>query len=117
MPAQVTIKKDELLTVLADNRDRHRDKFLAAQEAYRAKVIEILDARLADAREGREIDMHFKMPVPQDHTSDYDTEIRMLEMEVSDEVTLRDHEFEQLVMDNWSWTPAFAATNAVYAVE
>ena len=117
MPAQVTINKAELLNVLTENRGKHRDKFLAAQQAYRARVIEILDARLADAREGREINMAFKLPVPQDHTSDYDTEIRMLNMEVANQVTLRDHEFEQLVMDNWSWTPAFAATNAVYAVE
>ena len=117
MPAEVTINKIALRETLVKNRKNHRAKFLAAQKAYRARVIEILDSRLADAREGREIDMHFKMPVPQDHTSDYDMQIRMLDMEVGDEVTLRDHEFDQLVMDNWSWTPAFAATNAVYAVE
>lgn len=117
MPAEATINKSELRTVLVQNREGHREKFLAAQEAYRARVIFILDAKLKDAREGRDIDLAFRMPVPQDHTDDYDREIRMLDMEVGDTVVLREHEFDQLVMDNWSWTPAFAATNAVYAVE
>jgi hypothetical protein len=102
MPAYAKISKDELIAVLTGNRDRHRDKFLAAQEAYRARVIELLDQRLADARAGRRIDLAFRLPVPEDHTADYDRELRML---------------DQLVMDNWAWTPAFAATNAAYAVE
>lgn len=117
MPAEVTITKSELRAVLVTNREGHREKFLAAQDAYRKRVIDILDARLEDARKGRDVDMHFRLPVPQDHTEDYDREIRMLDMEVGDTITLREHEFDQLVMDNWSWTPTFAATNSVYAVE
>jgi hypothetical protein len=117
MPAETTVNKTELITVLEENRDSHREKFLAAQKAYRARIIEILDARLADAREGRHIDLAFRLPVPEDHTADYNRELRMLEMEVSNQVTLDSRLFDQLVMDNWSWSAGFAATNAVYAVE
>jgi hypothetical protein len=117
MPAETTIKKDELIEVLNTNRAEHREKFLTAQEAYRARVIEILDQRLADARAGRRIDLAFRLPVPEDHTADYDRELRMLEMEVGDTVTLDSRLFDQLVMDNWSWSHAFATTNAAYAVE
>lgn len=117
MPAYAKINKSELIGVLTANRDGHREKFLAAQEAYRARVIEMLDQRLADAREGRRIDLAFRLPVPEDHTADYDREIRMLEMEVDENVTLDSRLFDQLVMDNWAWSPAFAATNAAYAVE
>jgi hypothetical protein len=117
MPAYAKIKKNELMDVLTANRDSHRTKFLAAQEAYRARVIEMLDQRLADARAGRSIDLAFRLPVPEDHTADYDRELRMLEMEVEETVTLDSRLFDQLVMDNWSWSAVFAATNSVYAVE
>lgn len=117
MPAEVTIKKTELRKTLVKNRKEHRAKFVAAQKGYRARVIEILDARLVDAREGRDIDLHFRMPVPEDHTADYDREIKMLDMEVGDTVVVEMHLFDQLVMDRWSWSGAFAATSAIYAVE
>ena len=117
MPASATINKQELVTVLTANREKHRGKFLAAQDAYRTTVIEILDQRLADARAGKKIDLAFRLPVPEDHTADYDRELRMLGMEIGDTVTLKDWEFKQLVMDQWDWSPVFAATNAVYAVE
>ena len=117
MPAEVTINKAELTDVLTQNRNTHREKFLAAQEAYRATVIELLDQRLADARAGKKIDLAFRLPVPEDHTADYNRELRMLEMEIANTVVLDSRLFDQLVMDNWSWSNAFAATNAVYAVE
>ena len=117
MPAETTVKKDELTEVLTANREGHRVKFLAAQAAYRTRVIEMLDQRLADARAGRHIDLAFRLPVPEDHTADYDRELRMLGMEIEDTVHLDSRLFDQLVMDNWSWTQAFATTNAAYSVE
>lgn len=117
MPAHTKVRKQDLIEALTANREGHRAKFLAAQDAYRKRVIEILDQRLADARAGRQIDLTFYLPVPEDHTADYDRELRMLEMEVEDTVSLDSRLFDQLVMDNWAWSPAFAATNSVYAVE
>jgi len=116
MPAEVTINKAELRAVLVQNRDGHRAKFLAAQDAYRKRVIDILDQRLADARAGRKINLASQLPTPEDYTSDYDREIRMLDMEVGETIVLDAHEFEQFVMDNWSWSPRFAATAAAYHV-
>ena len=117
MPSYVKIKKQELIDVLTENREGHREKFLAAQEGYRTRVIELLDQRLADARAGRQIDLAFRLPVPEDHTADYDRELRMLEMEVEETVTLDKNLFDQLVMDNWAWSQSFAATRMAYAVE
>jgi hypothetical protein len=115
MPAEVTVMKDELREVLEQNRARHRDAFLAAQAAYRKRVIEELDRRLMDARAGRHINLAFGMPVPEDHTGDYDREIRMLDMHTEDTVTISAHLFDQIVMDHWGWSASFNATNSVYA--
>jgi hypothetical protein len=115
MPAQTNINKNELLTILEANRARHRDVFLAAQDGYRRRVIQELDRRLEDARAGRKIDLLFRLPEPEDHTADYDREIKMLELETGITVVLTTREFDQLVMDNWGWSGDFALTSSAYA--
>jgi hypothetical protein len=115
MPAQTNIKKEELLAILRQNREGHRATFLAAQEGYRTRVIAELDRRLADARAGRQIDLHIRLPEPEDHTADYDREIRMLELETGNIVVLSMREFDQLVMDNWGWSEDFAMTSSIYS--
>jgi hypothetical protein len=114
MPAEAHIKKDDLKAILADNRAQHRETFLKAQAGFRARVIEELDRRLTDARLGRKIDLRIGLPEPEDHTADYDREIRMLELETEDAVTLSAHLFDQLVMDSWGWSATFTATNSAY---
>jgi hypothetical protein len=115
MPAETHINKTELLAILEENRAKHRDTFLRAQEGYRRRVIQELDRRLEDARAGRKIDLYFQLPEPEDHTADYTREIRMLELETRTTVILSTREFDQLVMDNWGWSENFAMTSSVYA--
>lgn len=114
MPADVIVSKRELMEVLQENRARHRETFLKAQEGFRARVIRELDQRLADARDGRKIDLVLRLPEPEDHTADYDREIRMLEMHTEDTVLLSAHLFDQVVMDNWGWSAAFNSANSAY---
>lgn len=114
MPEMVRVRTEELLGILRANRDAHREIFNKAQVKYRERVIAELDQRLKDAREGRQIDMIIHLPVPEDHTSDYDAEIRMLEMSTTKEIKIRRHEFDNYVMDNWSWSRSFAANSISY---
>lgn len=115
MPAKVTINKDELLGVLMKNRDNHRAEFLLAQGGYRKFVIEELDRHLEDARKGRKIERYISFKEPEDHTEDYDREIRMLQMHTEPAVEIEAHLFDQVVMDNWGWSQAFHATNSMYS--
>lgn len=114
MPAEVKIKKQDLLGVLRINREKHREIFLEAQHGYRERVVDELDRRLEDAREGRKINLIFMFPEPEDHTEDYDREIRMLEMHTGNEVTIESRLFDQIVMDRWGWKSSFAASTAQY---
>jgi hypothetical protein len=114
MPAEAHINKLELFNILVENRERHRDTFLRAQAGYRERMIEEFERRLKDARDGLRIDTSFGMPVPEDHTDDYDREIRMLEMEIDDTIRLSAHEFDRYVMDNWGWKASFTMSNAPY---
>lgn len=113
---EVKVKKSELLEKVRANRDAHRDLFLKAQEGYRLRIIEELDRSLKDAQEGRRVDLKvLAMPVPEDHTDDYDVVITMLEMEVDDNVIIDDHDIQRFVLDKWDWKVRAMTTNTAYA--
>jgi hypothetical protein len=117
MPDEVLVDKDELLGVLRANRDSHRGAFLKAQQGFRERAIAELDRSLADARAGNDIRLSIlHLPKPEDHTEDYDREIRMLEMHQEPTVRIRASLFDQIVMDRWGWSAAFNATTTAYQV-
>jgi hypothetical protein len=112
----VTVKREELLTMVRTNRDAHRTLFLKAQEGYRKLVIEELDRMLEDAKAARPIARSINLAEPADHTADYDRVLAMLEMSVDDTVILSAQEFNQYVLDNWEWSRLASYTNQSYAV-
>jgi hypothetical protein len=114
----VKVNKAEVLQVIKANREKHRELFLKAQEGFRALVIEDLDQMLADARGGRVIRITISPDLtdqPVDRTADYDTAIRMLEMSVDDVVELDHRNFEELVLDKWSWSEHAFLSNSKYS--
>lgn len=111
---KIRVKKSHLLLALQENRDEHREEFAKAQTRYRERVIEALDTNLASAKAGRKIITYIRLPVPEDHTEDYDAAIEALEWEVADEVELDQREFNTLVRNQWSWAEAFASNTQAY---
>lgn len=112
----VTVDKGLLRETLEKNRDAHVTEFNQAQVKYRERVIEALDRNLADAKAGRPIVTRISLPVPEDHTDDYQAAIDALAWEVSDTVELDDYEFNTLVRNQWRWAAAFAANTQAYTV-
>lgn len=110
----VTVTRQKLLTYLEENRTQHRALFEEAQVGFREQVIQLLDKRLEDAKQGKGIDLRIHLPEPQDHTKDYDRVILMVKMSVNDEIELTHQEFQQYVMDDWSWKREFVATASNY---
>ena len=114
---QVTVRVEDLSSILHDNRDQHREQFLEAQHVYRARVIEWLDEQLASARRGEKVRRAISLPEPEDFTDEYDRVIRMLEMSVEDKVTLTAREFDNFVRDKWDWTQRFATNTTSYLAD
>lgn len=112
----ITVSKLQLLETLRENREKHRDLFLKAQEKFRERVIEELDRRLADARAGRKIDIFFTLPEPVDYTGSFDQAISMVEWEQSQSITLSEKDFQRYVLNKWEWEHLFAANTASYVV-
>lgn len=110
----IRVVKSELLEKIQSNRDSHREQFLEAQTKYRERVIETLDRRLQDARDGRKIDTRINLPEPVDYTEDYDTAIEMLRWEVGDEIEIGEADFQRYVLNKWRWAEVFAANTQSY---
>jgi hypothetical protein len=110
----VKIKRIVLLNSITKNRSTHRKQFLKAQKGYRESMIEWFEQCLKDARDGNKIRRSISLPEPEDHTSDYDLAIKMLEMSTESEIKISAHDFSQYVMDDWGWKANWTASNSMY---
>jgi len=113
----VTISKDELLKKIIVNRDSHRAQFLAALEAYRLEAIEVLEEAVEDAKAGRRIMKATELIEPMDMTKEYNKVIMMLEMSIDEDIELTNTEFQNYVMDDWSWSGAATLSNSAYTAK
>lgn len=113
----VTVQKEELLTILRTNKEQHRTVFEQALVVFRKKAIAALDSRIEQLRKGEVPNLYFNLPIPEEHTDDYDRAIRMLEMHVEPTVTLSEESCMRLVDDDWGWRDAFANNTRAYLAQ
>jgi len=102
------ISKEKLLKVIKENRDKHRSIFLEAIEGYQK------EAKINKLKEGKTIDQYINLPIPVDHTPEYNRVIRMIEMDVRINIELGENEFAQYVMDDWQWKREWVGTVSNY---
>lgn len=118
MPDYIKVNKDALIVKITEERDKHKAIYDEAVVAYRAAFIEEAQAYAEEALERAATHrafVHFTwLPVPEEHTEDFDRAIEMLEWEVGDEVTLSEHDFATLVQNQWGWARAFASNTTSY---
>jgi len=111
----VTVNKNELLAALQNNRKQHADEYEKVMENF----METLTVKF---EEGYDLLSKGKIPdldmpsIPENHVDDYDRAIKMVEMEVADTFVLEEHDFKQLVMDEWKWQRVFEMTKRAYGV-
>jgi hypothetical protein len=111
-----TVRKDELLGILKENRQKHQQVFLDALEGYRQAAMAALAEEIERLRVARALrTLQIMMPAPENHTHDYDRIIRMVEMEVKDTVKLDEHDFAHYVLDDWAWKQRWLDTANTYA--
>lgn len=111
----ITVKKADLLEALQKNAVKHAADYTEALQGYHESVVEQLEKALNDARAGSEYKTGFNLPEPQDHSAQYNRIIRMLQMAVTEEIKITDHEFSQYVLDEWNWKDHFIATASSYS--
>ena len=115
MMQEITVNKDELLTKLTENRDNHRAVFEAAIEGYRAQALSQLESLIDELKAGRSPKIKIVLPLPADHTKDYDRVIQMVKMHTGSSFRLSEYDFSSYVMDEWDWKRQFIDTSNTYA--
>ena len=113
----VRIDRLKLLTVLQENRTKHKLTVNVAFKEYRKLVIVELDKMIDEAKSGKTIRRAIDLIEPMDQTAEYDTAILMLEMSVDQNIELDQHEFQQYVEDKWHWSNQFDFSNSTYMMQ
>jgi len=112
----VKMDRQQLLTIVKENKEKHIAEHVEAIEGYKLAVIKVAKFNLKMANGGDVEKFKFaQMPrAPQTYEDSYTRAIRMLELSVDSIIELEEHIFNQLVLDEWAWKHDFAATSALY---
>jgi len=77
---RVEVRVIDLVKKLKENREQHRELYETARDGYREQAVKMFRAELAKAEAGWDFRNNVFLDPPQDHTTDYDNAIEMLEM-------------------------------------
>jgi hypothetical protein len=113
----VKIRRNELLGIVRENKEKHIKEFNEAVEDFKKAVVKITEENLALANTG-DLNEIAKIktipPKPVSYETSYTRAIRMLELSVETEIELELHDFDQLVQDEWQWKQSFLHSNSTY---
>lgn len=114
----VIVQVTDLIEIVQKNRDSHKDIYEEALAGFRLEANHALNNRIDDIASRKIVDLHFTMPVPVNHTEDYDRVLKMLVLTKDageTHVTLDENDQERFVMDNWGWKKTFEQTSVFYS--
>lgn len=112
--SSVVMPKDRVIEIVAENLAAHEDLFHEAMEGYETRSIELLMQHIERIKKGKRERIVVALPVPENHSDDYERVLSMLRMDTRDEVQLDGRSFDQYVRDNWTWKQEFLTTTASY---
>jgi hypothetical protein len=128
---------DEVLTALRENLAEHQEIVEEARKGYMEKCRKALvkaqnklTDRLSRLEDGEILEMKaitFNLTPPQDHSKEFKTVIKMLELhksayesdhgnsETQATIPLKAADVQRFVLNDWSWMDTFLHSNAVYS--
>ena len=110
----VTVNTNEIVERVQKNRDAHRKVYEKALERFRTEAIKVFNAKLDELKAGGMPALYVRLPVPEDHTKEYDVLLDMLHSHRSATVELDWASFRRYVRDEWDWKDAFVGTTMNY---
>jgi len=110
-------EKKTIVARITKNRDRHRSIYERAMEIYREKAIEQLNSFTDDLKAGKNPKLYINLPVPEDHTRDYDAMLDVLTSSIDTTCILDQERFRQYVRDEWDWKAKFLGTVNSYVAD
>ena len=114
---EINMRREELLDIVRENRTKHEADYVEALEDYKSVVLKLTTQNLKIAKTG-DVSKFSQIknvpPSPSCYLKEYDRAIRMLELSADDVISVDQHIFNQLVLDEWAWKQSFAATSMAY---
>ncbi len=110
----LVIKRENLIAILKENKDKHHDNFVKAVVKYKEKAVEVLKQNIENISSGKKLRIYFTLPVPEEHTKDYDRAIHSLEIDARDEIKLSEQDARSYVDDFWGWSASYFANTSSY---
>jgi hypothetical protein len=115
MSLQMTFAVEKLVDILKKNRAEHEKMATEAKENYIKQLKEELAKKLDLLMQGKAVNPHSSLAVPQDNLKQYNIAISMLEMTNDSFIVLDEHQYNQYVNDEWTWTERFLETASMYS--
>ena len=118
----VTVPVPVVLEALCANREKHIQHYEKAVEGYRAKALDLLEARLDTFAKpfGKKLPtLFFDMAIPVKYISEYDQAIEMLRLHALTQSTveLSQSDYRKFINDMWDWRGNFVANSSAYLPE
>jgi hypothetical protein len=110
----IKVDKEKLLATLETNRAAHGAAYETAKRGYIRVTTQQLQEHIERLANGDLIERAWIPSPPDDHTSDYDDVISMMEWSMDNEVELTQAQFKQYVQDDWGWKDAWVTSNTAY---
>ncbi len=117
--SDVTVSVRDLIETVGDNRDSHGAVYEEALAGFRLAANRVLNDRIDEIANREVVSLRFVLPIPEDHTKDYDRVLVMLKMTLDagcETIILDQREQEMYVMDEWAWKTTFSDTSTFYSV-
>lgn len=112
---EIEANKEEVLTALRTNLANHKEILEDARKAFVVKARKRLEFELGKIGKGKTKSINISLHPPQDHSSEYETAIKMLELHRGETVTLEAAQVRYLLEDRWDWMTAFLLENIAYS--
>lgn len=102
----VKVNRLELIEKIRANLVEHREDVVEGRKKRQLQVGLFLQGMIKKNTGNAQLDFNLQshFPLITDHSESYERAIAMLEMSVEDEIVLTAQEFDQYVLDNWSFS-------------
>jgi len=119
----ITALVADVLDALRKNLKEHKEIVEEARAGYIEKAQKALDKRMAQLKEGKIVSLSFSLHPPTDHSKDFETVIKMLELHQAAlkdvgkvaTIKLKAVDVQRFVLNDWSWMDRFLTTSSAYS--
>jgi hypothetical protein len=116
MPESIRVKRDTVLETLRKNKELHHAEYEEAIEGWIQKAKNKLNTLIEqlNSDNAREVKFELYLPKPESFEKEYEKALKMLELEIRDEIDITKQEFDKFFLDDWDWKDNFLSNTTMY---